>query len=531
MAIRPQPYRLKWPLTPTQVEGIDEMLQILFKKVREIEADVDAVPPSTGGSSSSTGSTSVGAFGLGMFDIGDGVEETDWLSLRSDLTGFVPYVGATQNVDLDGKNLSTTGRIFTPIMTGGTATTSTLSLRSTSGVGTTGADIIFGVGTDGSTEAIRILNNRRVGIGIAAPARPFHVHNPDATNIYSQWTHSSSGTTATDGLLLGIDTSAAYILAYENVPVEIYTNNVLRATFSNTLLNLTVALQVIGNSRFTTNVDGASLLAFTNAGASSKTWVFYPQGADLRLFEFNSGTGGAGNDRITFEAGGNIGIGTTNPSAVLHIKAGTATAGSAPVKFTSGTLLTTAEAGAVEFLTDAYYGTITTGATRKTFAFLESPSFTTPTLGTASATSLISTGSANNRAVINKILFGATTDAATAVELTTDGAAGSGSTNRIAVPSNAALSVVLNICVKQTGSANSKQMLRQFLITNNAGTTTIEGTVTTLGTDVGSAGLVTVTTTITANDTDDCIKIEVNGVAATNLRYTAYVVSTETIYA
>ena len=56
--------------------------------------------------------------------------------------------------------------------------------------------------------------------------------------------------------------------------------------------------------------------------------------------------------------------------------AGTATAGTAPLGFTSGTLLTTAVAGKVEFLTDAYYGTITTGAVRKTFAFLEAPSFT-----------------------------------------------------------------------------------------------------------------------------------------------------------
>ena len=56
-------------------------------------------------------------------------------------------------------------------------------------------------------------------------------------------------------------------------------------------------------------------------------------------------------------------------------------------------------------------------------------------------------------------------------------------------------------------------------------------TVTTLGTDVGSAGLTTVTTTITENDTNDCVKIEVTGVAATNIRYTAYLVSTEAIYA
>ncbi len=101
----------------------------------------------------------------------------------------------------------------------------------------------------------------------------------------------------------------------------------------------------------------------------------------------NSSFAGNGNSYLNVLTG-NVGIGTAGPTAVLHLKAGTATASTAPLKLTSGTLNTTAEVGAVEFLTDKFYGTITTGAARKTFAFLESPSFTTPTLGVASATSL-----------------------------------------------------------------------------------------------------------------------------------------------
>ena len=46
---------------------------------------------------------------------------------------------------------------------------------------------------------------------------------------------------------------------------------------------------------------------------------------------------------------GNVGIGQTSPTAVLHIKAGTASAGTAPIKLTSGTNLTVAEAGAMEY--------------------------------------------------------------------------------------------------------------------------------------------------------------------------------------
>lgn len=97
---------------------------------------------------------------------------------------------------------------------------------------------------------------------------------------------------------------------------------------------------------------------------------------------------------------GNVGAGTTSPTAIVHIKAGTTTASTAPLKFSSGSLMTAPEAGAVEFLTDAYYGTITTGAARKTFAFLESPTFTgtvvIPTPFTIGAVSLTATGTELN---------------------------------------------------------------------------------------------------------------------------------------
>jgi hypothetical protein len=43
------------------------------------------------------------------------------------------------------------------------------------------------------------------------------------------------------------------------------------------------------------------------------------------------------------------GMGVVSPTAVLHLKAGTATASTAPLKFNSGTNLTTAEAGAMEY--------------------------------------------------------------------------------------------------------------------------------------------------------------------------------------
>lgn len=61
---------------------------------------------------------------------------------------------------------------------------------------------------------------------------------------------------------------------------------------------------------------------------------------------------------------GRVGIGVTSPTGVVHIKAGTATAGTAPLKFTAGTNLTTTEAGAVEFDGTHLYFTATNGGTR-----------------------------------------------------------------------------------------------------------------------------------------------------------------------
>jgi len=70
--------------------------------------------------------------------------------------------------------------------------------------------------------------------------------------------------------------------------------------------------------------------------------------------------------------------GTDNPVNGGHqnitVRAGSATAGTAPLKFTSGTLLSTAEVGAVEFNSDSLYFTITTGTTRKKVAMYDDAS-------------------------------------------------------------------------------------------------------------------------------------------------------------
>lgn len=55
----------------------------------------------------------------------------------------------------------------------------------------------------------------------------------------------------------------------------------------------------------------------------------------------------------------------------ITVRAGTTSAGTAPLKFSSGSLLSAPEVGAIEFLTDRLYYTQTTNTARKTIANTE----------------------------------------------------------------------------------------------------------------------------------------------------------------
>ena len=86
---------------------------------------------------------------------------------------------------------------------------------------------------------------------------------------------------------------------------------------------------------------------------------------------FSTASGAASSEKVRVSNLG-TGFGVSEPDATIHIKAGTTS--QAPIKLTSGGLLTTPQAGAIEFNGEKYFAT--TGSTRHTIAFLESPEFT-----------------------------------------------------------------------------------------------------------------------------------------------------------
>ncbi|OFZ35253.1 MAG: hypothetical protein A3D17_08605, partial [Bdellovibrionales bacterium RIFCSPHIGHO2_02_FULL_40_15] len=109
-----------------------------------------------------------------------------------------------------------------------------------------------------------------------------------------------------------------------------------------------------------------------------------------------------GNSSITTTVlRGNVGIGTTGPTATLHLKAGTATAGTAPLKFTSGVLLTTEENGAMEYDGTNFY--LTSGGARRSIASLNGSDSITNNISNISNSggSVTVTPSAGNSLVVN----------------------------------------------------------------------------------------------------------------------------------
>lgn len=114
---------------------------------------------------------------------------------------------------------------------------------------------------------------------------------------------------------------------------------------------------LINGMVYSGNGAGASIGFIANSSADSWNY-FQVAGANKAYFgfrestdKFTMGTYDSGYiDRLVIDrTTGNVGIGTTAPTALLNIKAGTATAGTAPLKLTSGVDLTTAETGTVEY--------------------------------------------------------------------------------------------------------------------------------------------------------------------------------------
>ncbi len=157
------------------------------------------------------------------------------------------------------------------------------------------------------------------------------------------------GTTSPNAQL-EIDVNAA-----GGAPSAILINNTNAAAASGSQF----VMQTHGVTGFSFGSNGNDISMDTNGGN-----FYFGANHVLSGYQFyNGGTRlmGLGSNGNLFVQG-NVGVGTTNPSATLQLKAGTTTAGTAPLKLNSGPLMTTAEDGAIEYDGTNYY--LTAGTTR-----------------------------------------------------------------------------------------------------------------------------------------------------------------------
>lgn len=224
-----------------------------------------------------------------------------------------------------------TNNITTPIIYGGSGISSRTDFISTSGIGA-GTSLAFRFlgGTNGGTEIIRADNNGLISFG----------GNFIGSSISISLVKNITGATSA-GALFSNGTIMSDVTATARTFYQGYTTQAASFTLTN-LINNEVDGCIIGAGSAITNQYGykvnSTLITATNnygfhgsIAAASNRWNIYMNGTAQNYL------------------GGNLGIGQTVPTALLHIKAGTATASTAPIKLTSGTDLTSAEAGSFEY--------------------------------------------------------------------------------------------------------------------------------------------------------------------------------------
>jgi len=347
--------------------------------------------------------------------------------------------GTVTSINASG---GTTGLTFSggPVTTSGTLTLAGILAVTNGGTGSSTAftlgSVVFagasGVYTQDNSNFFWDNTNKRLGIATTAPVSAIQANTTDAgtTTIVNAATfsHTSSGTAAANfGTSIELRGSSATVAErqmalwqaywvtatdatrYSRVEMfgiaagaqtkflqwgrgNIASLEILGSFSSTSVLGSGASMSVINGDSTVANVTKINLAA-QNTGTFA--WLA-SQSNNLYL-----GTGNSSRIALTMLNAGQMGTGTvTTPTAWLHLQAGTATPSTAPLKFNSGTLLGTPEAGAVEFLTDVWYGTVTTGAARRSFAMLESTQTWTATQTMTSPKFITSIADTNANPVI-----------------------------------------------------------------------------------------------------------------------------------
>lgn len=242
------------------------------------------------------------------------------------------------------------------------------------------------------SNAMVLTSSGSIGLGVITPSTKLHVLSTteqirtayDASN-YLSTTVSSVGATA----FAITGTNAGFTFTGAGTGINTFNSGqngtaVAANVFNNTSSNATPGVGSFLSPNMATGTHSSG--SFMSIGQSNTTqnagvFQFTFIGAGSNSNYLTMGVYGTAGVLNVFKAGVSIGGSGLNPTALLHLAASTTAASSAPLKFAGGTLMTTQEAGAVEYDSKNLYFTPfnTNGTTRHVIPLSETARVTAQT--------------------------------------------------------------------------------------------------------------------------------------------------------